>query len=193
MDMGSPPHPASTLDAVLTAQIAVAWAGEGGDEPRLSWWRTDLASEFGGEDLFQRLVPSTWRWAVLQAVREAARRHDTERRKQGHDADRLLTLFHHGPEVDGLLDERLQDLKRSGRAPTSALPGLQEVMQDDWDATSFEEWLSARAPVATVTSPSGRRLRGEVPASLEHRSDKLLAALLPLAGQYPLPHFRGPA
>ena len=78
----SPPT-AAELDALLTAQIAVAWAGEGGDEPRLGWWRTDLVDEYGGEDLFARLLPHTARWAVLQAVREAARRTDARLRLLG--------------------------------------------------------------------------------------------------------------
>ena len=68
------PIPMSELDAALTAQLVVAWAGEGGEEKRLGWWRCDLVSEFGGQDLFQRLLPSTWTWAVLQGAREAARR-----------------------------------------------------------------------------------------------------------------------
>ena len=50
---GSAPSPSiQEIDLVLTAQLAVAWAGEGGEEPRLAWWRSDLASEYGGEDLF---------------------------------------------------------------------------------------------------------------------------------------------
>jgi hypothetical protein len=59
----------SELDLLLTAQIAVAWAGEGhvGEEPRLGWWRSDLTSEFGGRDLFERLLPRTHCWAVLLA------------------------------------------------------------------------------------------------------------------------------
>ena len=64
--------PNSTLDQFLTRQVAVAWAGESGESgERLGWWRSDLVSEFGGEDLFRRLLPTTWLWAVLQAVREA--------------------------------------------------------------------------------------------------------------------------
>ena len=77
------PIPLSDIDGLLTVQIAVAWAGEGGEEPRLGWWKSDLASEFGGHDLFKRLLPHTWEWAVLQAVREAARRRDAELRRQG--------------------------------------------------------------------------------------------------------------
>jgi len=61
------------VDAALEAQLIVAWAGEAGEERRLGWWRTDMVAEFGGEDLFRRLMPRTSDWAVLQVVREAAR------------------------------------------------------------------------------------------------------------------------
>lgn len=191
--MSPAPLPTSTLDYILTAQLAVAWAGEAGEEPRLGWWRTDLVSEFGGEDLFQRLLPATWRWAVLQGAREAARRHDATRRAQEHDADRLRSLFHLGPELDEQLDERLQDLKRSGRAPSDALPGLREVVTTEWDAAAFSDWVSAHGTVDTVSAPAGRRLRGEVPSGADRSVDKLIAGLLPLAGDYPLPHYRMPA
>lgn len=184
------PVPTSTLDHILTAQLAVAWAGESGEEPRLGWWRTDLVSEFGGEDLFRRLLPATWRWAVLQGAREAARRHDAQRRGQEHDADRLVSLFHLGPELDDQLDERLQDLKRSGKTPTDALPGLREVLTAEWDAAAFSDWVSAHGNVDTVAAPAGRRLRGEAPAALDRGIDKLVSGLLPLAADYPLPHFR---
>ncbi len=72
-----PAAPLTTLelDFALTAQLVVAFAGEtGGAEPRLGWWQSDLTSEFGGVDLLRRLLPTTWRFAVLQAAREAARR-----------------------------------------------------------------------------------------------------------------------
>ena len=61
------------LDFLLTAQFAVAFAGEGGESPRLGWWRTDLVSEFGGHDLFQRLLPSTWAWARQAETRRQPR------------------------------------------------------------------------------------------------------------------------
>jgi hypothetical protein len=122
--MRSPRTPDDILDHILTAQLAVAWAGEGGEEPRLGWWKTDLASEFGGEDLFARLLPATWPWAVLEGAREAARRADAAGRAQHHAPDRLLTLFHLGPELDERLSERLRDHKRSGTTPKDALPRL---------------------------------------------------------------------
>ena len=62
----------ATIDKILTLQIMVAWAGEGGCEPkRLDWWRTDLIDEYGGGDLLQRLLPKTHLWASLEAVRLA--------------------------------------------------------------------------------------------------------------------------
>src|SRR5690606_21039027 len=94
------PHGLRGLDRILTAQLAVAWAGEGGEEPRLGWWRCDLCSEFGGEDLFRRLLPHTWHWAVLEGAREAARRHDAALRQQDHDPDRLVSLYSLGFEAD---------------------------------------------------------------------------------------------
>ena len=66
------PIPRAELDEILVAQLAISWAGEGGEEPRLGWWPSDLTSEFGGEDLFQRLHPRTWRWATLQGAHDAA-------------------------------------------------------------------------------------------------------------------------
>ncbi len=95
-----PTIPLSTLDMVLTRQLLIAWAGEAGEEPRrLGWWKSDLTGEYGGHDLFKRLLPKTWEWAALQAVREAARRSDAEQRSRHHDADRLLTIFYLGFEA----------------------------------------------------------------------------------------------
>jgi hypothetical protein len=74
------------LDATLTIQFPVAWAGEAGDPPRLGWWRTDMVSEYGGEDLFPRLLPNTWQWVTLRAVCEAARRADVASCREARDA-----------------------------------------------------------------------------------------------------------
>src|ERR1043165_1873766 len=101
------------LDTVLTAQLIVAWAGEGGEEPRLAWWRSDLVGEYGGKDLFKRLLPATWMWAGTQAAGEVARRTDAEARRKADDYDRVRSLFSLGFEVDEQIEERLQDLKRS--------------------------------------------------------------------------------
>ena len=181
---------AATLDAILTAQLAVAWAGEGGEEPRLKWWRTDLASEFGGEDLFKRVLPHTWQWAVLEGAREAARRHDADVRARDADPDRLLTLFRLGFETDERVGERLADLKRSGQSPVDALPGLRDVVGPAWSKSAFADWVAGHGDSTVVSAPVGRRLKGEAPESAELLVKKLVAALHPLADAYPMPHAR---
>ncbi len=187
--MPAPPS-AAALDLLLTAQIAVAWAGESGDdEPRLAWWRCDLVSEYGGQDLFQRLLPQTWEWALLQAVREAAAREDARLRRQAHDPDAIVSLFRLGFAVDERADERLLALKRAGRPPREALPQLGKILQEDWEREAFAAWLRGHGKERTTTTPVGRRLPGPPPA-LTEAVPRLLAALSPLAERYPLPHFR---
>jgi len=134
-------HAVSELDSLLTIQLIIGWAGESGEDRRLGWWRSDLSSEFGGADLFARVVPRTWRWAVLQGAREAGRRRDAELRAHDHDPDRLLTIFRFGFEADARIEERLQDLKRSSADPATALPGLQSVVAATWDRERFGAWV----------------------------------------------------
>lgn len=199
-NVNTPTPTPSTLDRILTRQILVAWAGERGEEPRLGWWRTDLISEFGGADLLKQILPTTWAWAILQAVREAARRADTARRSQGHDPDRLVTLYSLGFALDERLDERLLDLKRTGRPPTEVLPGLKALLPEDWsqddaldlewDPAPFTAWVAEHGSVQPITEPVGRRLKGAAPADPEQLTAQLTAALLPLADAYPMPHFR---
>jgi hypothetical protein len=183
------PIPLSAIDLALTAQIVVAWAGEAGEHTRLGWWRSDLVSEFGGEDLFRRLLPSTWAWAVLQAARETARRRDAELRRQDHDPDRILSLFSLGFELDERIDERLHDLKRSGRDPKEALPGL-AIIDEGWDRHRFVEWVTSHGEADTVATPIGRRLKGSPPLALDQQVRRLVSGLAPAADSYPLPHFR---
>jgi hypothetical protein len=189
------PIPNSALDQALTAQIVVAWAGEGGEDPRLRWWRTDLISEFGGEDLFRRLLPQTWEWALLQAVREAARRKDEELRRQSSDADRLVSLYRFGFELDERIEERLQAHKRSGRKPHEALPDLFHGMGGEqgghWSQEAFLQWVEGHGTAEVTTTPSGRLIKGQLPGSLDQKVHRLVAALAPLGEGYPLPHFRG--
>ena len=180
----------SVLDAILVAQIAVGWAGESGEEKRLGWWRTELKSEFGGEDLFRRLLPTTWQWAVLQGVREVAARLDAEMRSQSHDADQLVTLFSFGFVLDERLEDRLQYHKRSGVAPAEALPKLSGVVTATWDRDAFEDWAKGHGKVSVEKVPVGRRLRGELPESIELVANNLIAGLAPLADEYPMPHYR---
>jgi hypothetical protein len=179
-----------SLDLALTAQILVAWAGEAGDPPRLGWWRTDMVSEYGGEDLFRRLLPNTWQWATLQSAREAARRTDAESRRQSHDADTLLSLYCLGIETDRRLDERLADLVRSGQPPVTALPGLAMWLDKPFDRAAFAEWVAEHGVPNITQSPVGRRLRGDPLDDLEATVRSLVSALSPLGDAYPLPHFR---
>jgi hypothetical protein len=183
------PHPLSDIDTALTSQLVVAWAGETGEERRLGWWRSDLVSEYGGEDLFRRLLPGTWRWAVLQGAREAARRKDAELRRQDHDPDRIVSLFSLGFELDERIEERFQDLKRSGVAPHEALPGL-AVVSDGWRRDGFWEWVIGHGEADAAASPVGRRLKGSPPIAVDQLVRKLVAGLAPAAETYPLPHFR---
>lgn len=197
--LSKPPAPlTSELDLLLTAQFAVAWAGEGhvGEEPRLGWWRSDLTSEFGGRDLFERLLPRTFRWAVLQAVREAARRADAELRERASNPDGVISLFNLGFDLDERVEERLQELKRADPSkspppPEEALPGLAHVLTETWDPNHFAAWLQSHGKVEFKTEPLGRRLVGAQPAALGDLVRHLVAALHPLAPSYPLPHYRG--
>lgn len=186
----TPPLPLSVLDFILTAQFAVAWAGEAGDEPRLKWWPTDMASEFGGEDLFKDLGFSTWRWASLQAAREAARRQDAAMRREHHNPDHLRSLYFLSFETDERLSERLQDLKRTHDVPSDALPGLKHVVGDTWSAQHFSDWLDQRPSVTHEARTIGRFLSGTMPPAPEAAVNNLLAALLPLSDSYALPHYR---
>ncbi len=182
------PLPTTDLDHALTAQLIVAWAGEKGEEPRLGWWRCDLVSEFGGEDLFKRVLPNTWDWAVLQGAREAARTQDASQRARDHKPDRIMSLFSLGFQIDERLDERLAELKRSGSPAPTALPGLVPLVGEDWNQDRFTAWVTDHGTVKSTTVPCGRRLPGAPPDSLAATIDALVAGLAPLPDEYPLPH-----
>ncbi len=184
------PIPMSDIDQLLTTQILVAWAGERGEQPRLGWWRTDLVSEFGGKDLFQRLLPNTWRWAVLQGAREAARRHDALLRGQTHNPDLMISLYSLGFEIDERVEERLLDLIRLGGDPQAALPGLSQLLSETWDHRSFLDWVEGHGTCEYTSSPVGRWIKGDAPKSLDQLVRRLVAGLNPPPTDYPLPHFR---
>ena len=182
----------SEVDALLSAQIIVAWAGEGhvGDERRLGWWRSDLVSEFGGLDLFQRLLPTTAPWAVLQAVREAARRVDARERALVNNPDGVCSLYRLGFEIDERAEERLRELKRAGQLPKVALPGL-SVIYEPWSRANFTAWVETHGKAAYEVEPIGRRLTAARPAALDAAVGRLVAGLAGLPEKYPLPHYRG--
>lgn len=181
---------AAELDFLLTAQLAVAWAGEAGETPRLGWWRTDLVSEFGGQDLFRRLLPHTWEWTAIQGAREAARLCDVALRRKDHSPDDLVSLYCLGFQLDEHAEERLQDLKRSGRPPREALPALKGVIEDHWSPEDFADWVSGHGKVEYKATPVGRFLAGPVPSTLIGIVQHLVAALAPASTAYPLPHYR---
>lgn len=188
--LNSQPITKSDLDLVLTTQIAVGWAGERGEEPRLGWWRCDLASEFGGQDLLKRMLPHTWQWAILQGVREAARRHDAAKRAQDHNPDRLVSLYSLGAELDERLEERFLELKASGKLPQQALPGLKEVISDTWNQSHFSSWIEGHGESGHTSVPVGRKLKGDMPTATDRLVRSLVSALLPLGSEYSLPHYR---
>jgi len=185
-----PALPPDVLDQILVLQLLVAWAGEGKtDPPRLGWWRTSLVDEFGGEDLFARLMPRTWRWAVLEAARIAARTVDAAARSHAADGDQLLSLFHFGFSIDEQLDDRLAERKRSTEDPAEALPDL-ALTRKPWDPARFAGWLTSLAPVTTAPSSVGRRLKSEPPADPVAMARMLAAAMAPVTDRYPAPHFK---
>ena len=182
--------PDADIDLLLTAQIAVAWAGEGGEEPRLGWWNTEMMSEFGGEDLFERLLPHSWDWAVVQAIREGARRHDAQLRAKVHDPDSVLSLCRLGFAIDERADERLMQLKRCRVGPDYALPDFGNLIAESWRHETFQAWVQKHGDGTFKAAPAGRQLPGRPPDSLKQAVTQLVAALYPFAENYPLPHFR---
>lgn len=181
---------AAVLDEILSLQLLVAWAGEAKtDPPRLGWWRTSLIDEFGGEDLFARLTPRTWRWAVLEATRVAARITDAEARSHAADGDQLVSLFHFDFELDEQLDDRLAELKRSERAPGEVLPRLASIRQT-WNADAFLASLRDLGTATTAPSSIGRRLKGPMPESRVEAARLLAAAMVPPGDRYPAPHWK---
>jgi hypothetical protein len=180
----------AALDRVLTAQLVVAWAGEGGDEePRMNWWRSDMLAKFGGEDLFRQLLPNTWEWAVLRTVREAARRREAAMIERYHDPDRIVALFNLGFVDDERLADRLAELERAGVTRAGALPELDAMIVNGWDRQRFLAWVRTHPTSEHEIGPSGRRLRGPAPSGFEARVRALVGALEPLADSYPVPHF----
>lgn len=184
------------LDKILALQIMIAWAGEGACEPkRLDWWRTDLIDEYGGGDLFARLLPKTFKWASLEAVRQAAIEVDRRKRQEMVQPDEVRTIFFWGYDVDEQLNERLAFHKSSGEEPNRALSGISvnifETSNQSFSREEFEEAI--RIPnqnVEVVIVPNGREIVGDMLQGLEESAKKLAAALLPVVESYPMPFYR---
>lgn len=183
------------LDEILTLQLAFAWAGETSDPdaPRLGWWRTDFTSEFGGLALLERLTPRTFKWAALEAAREAARVVDARAREADADADELVSLFHLGHPIDEQLDDRLHALKANEPSPEEALPRLRELIGQPWTRDAFTGWLAAEKPPAHDRQPSGLRIKAKPPERPIDRVKALASLLATLPDEYPCAHYRDAA
>jgi hypothetical protein len=182
------------IDSLLSAQLIVAWAGEKGDandstSRRLGWWDTNLVGE-GAEYDLKELLPNTWRWAALQAVRQAAKIHDVTVRAKDHDPDRLLTLFSLGFEIDEKVDERLLQFKQNSRAIDEVLPDVGSMITPVWSVERFTSWVAKHGKESTTAVPAGRRLKGQPPEELQAMLGRLIAGLAPLTDSYPMPHFK---
>jgi hypothetical protein len=192
-------HPTTAdLDRILSLQLSVAWAGEGGCEPaRLGWWKTDVIDAEGGGDLFTRLLPRTHLWASLQAAREAAILTEEALRASIADKDETRSLFHLGSDVDERLRDRLGQLKRGERPPLEVFPAMpREVFPEPpvggFEEKTFADSLRAGGQATWVVSHGGRELRGELPSKAELLAPLLAAALVPFVKPYPLPFCRLP-
>jgi len=187
------------LDAILSVQFLVAWAGEGRCEPnRLGWWETDLVDEGGGGNLFARLAPRTGAWASFEAVRDVARRADAKARTKMANPDRMRTLFFLGFDIDEQVGDRLAALKRSageraardgGAASPTDMLGLPRELIAGFSKDRLARVLRELGDGAHVVVPGGRQLVGVTPASPDDLVRRLAAGLLPLADIYPLPFF----
>jgi hypothetical protein len=179
------------LDALLTLQLSVAWAGEGRCEPaRFGWWDTALVDEYDGLDLLTRLLPETGEWAALEVVRLVARQVDDEAREKAASPDDVRSIYHLGFALDEQLDDRLAEHKRSGKKPTEALPGL-IGFDEEWRAGMWKAWLEKQeiAPSDFRVEPGGRLVRnaesGMPPLQLVRA---LVGALHDPSETYPAPH-----
>jgi hypothetical protein len=176
--------PTSALDTILSLRLLVAWAGEAS---RLGWWKTNLLDPDAGLDLLGRLAPRTGVLAAWELTHAAAIAVDASRRETMAAGDRALTLFHLGVEVDEAVSDRLRSLKMSGAGLSPLLPAVGERFDADVLATR----LSSLADIDVEPTPSGRRLKGELPSSPELRAKKLAAALVPFGPEYSMPFFGG--
>jgi hypothetical protein len=185
--------PTSSLDAILSLQLVIAWAGEAAGEPkRLSWWDTDLVDRMGGGDLMLRVCPRTAAWAALEAARAAAMTVDAARRRRSPDADRVRTVFALGAEVDEQLQDRLRALKQAGTPPVEALP-FPIQPQGTFDPGRLGIALSAGGSEQFKKIPGlGRQLRGAPPIDPLDATRRLAAALVPWSDsdEYPMPFFQ---
>ena len=103
------------------------------------------------------------------------------------DPDKMRTLYFLGFEVDEQLGNRLAAHKRSGRAPAKVLP-LPVPLTAEFSKEKLVSAISG-SDVAFKTVPNGREMKGPRPDAPDALVKRLVAALVPLAEQYPLPFY----
>lgn len=179
------------LDAVLMLQCLVGWTGEGlTDPPRLNWWSTQLLDEWGGEDLFKRLLPRTFEWALLEATRKVAIQADRRKRTSLAQPDRVCTLFFWGFGIDEKLEERLLLHKQNCSQPYDVL-NFPLDLKEEFEEKAFKEAIrSLDSEISFRIVPEGREIRGEIPESIAHAAKNLVFGLIPLTDKYPMPFYR---
>ena len=187
--MGNKGYGTENLDRILAVQISIAWAGEGGEEPRLNWWDTEVMSEFGGYDNLKELVPGSAEWLGLKTIREAAKRTDEEYRNRASNPDELSTLYHLGYELDEQLEQRLSDLIHR-QTPLSELlkhmKWITDPVEQEWEPKAFETWLTSLVnsqKIKTNKESVGCRLTGTPPDDIFMRICRLAGADLELGPQ----------
>jgi hypothetical protein len=102
----------------------------------------------------------------------------------------VVSLYNLGFTVNERIEDRFQALKQSGMTPTDALPALNNLVSPEWNQDEFKDWVSGHGEVTFEKLPTGRRIRGKMPESLDLLVNKLVAGLAPFSDDYPMPHFR---
>jgi hypothetical protein len=102
----------------------------------------------------------------------------------------VRTLFFWGFTQDEQLENRFQIYKREGRSPADVLP-LSMELGSNFDQNILEKSirLPGQEPKYKII-PGGREIQEPIPSSLELRVEKLVASLLPIAEEYPMPFYR---
>lgn len=179
------------LDVVLMLQFLVGWAGEGlTDPPRLGWWSTQLLDKWGGEDLFKRLLPRTFEWALLEAVRKVAIQVDRQKRLNLAQPDNVCTLFFWGFRIDEKLEERLSFHKQNRSKPQDILDFPLDLKKE-FDRKAFDEAIQLLNPeISWEIVPEGREIKDAMPESIADAAKNLVLGLIPVADKYPMPFYR---
>lgn len=177
------------LDRILALQILVAWAGETPDgAARLNWWRTDMIDVGAGGYLLEEMMPRTYRWSSLEAALRAAIQADQHKRLDMAKPDAMRTLFFWGFGIDEQLSDRLREHKLHQADPDEVL-ALAMNINEEFSREAFEAAVQQDpAPKYTVV-PSGRQMMEPMPGGHDLCAAKLVAALLPLTNEYPMPFY----